>query len=52
MRFASRDYITQFVLPNFFFHISIAYALLRMKGVQIGKADFLPVDPSAVTLLS
>ena len=29
--------------------IAIAYALLRMKGVQIGKADFLPVDPSAVT---
>ena len=49
MRFAGSDYISQFVLPNFFFHISIAYALLRMKGVQIGKADFLPVDPSAVT---
>ncbi len=34
-------YCTDFVLPNFYFHISIAYALLRKAGVEIGKSDFL-----------
>ena len=48
LHWAGRDYLRQYALPNFYFHVSIAYALLRMKGVQIGKADFLPVDPSAV----
>ncbi|MBJ7527116.1 MAG: DUF1993 family protein, partial [Sphingomonadaceae bacterium] len=27
--------------PNFFFHLSMAYALLRMKGLPLGKLDFL-----------
>ena len=48
LHWAGRDYLRQYALPNFYFHVSIAYALLRMKGVQIGKADFLPVDRSAV----
>jgi hypothetical protein len=48
LHWAGRDYLRQYALPNFYFHVSIAYALLRLKGVQIGKADFLPVDPSAV----
>ncbi|MDQ6680720.1 MAG: DUF1993 domain-containing protein [Pseudomonadota bacterium] len=34
-------YLKQFVLPNFFFHITTAYALLRHCGVELGKADFL-----------
>jgi hypothetical protein len=50
MRFTGQDYVNQFVLPNLFFHISIAYALLRARGVKIGKSDFLPMDPAAVTL--
>jgi hypothetical protein len=29
------------VLPNFFFHESVSYALLRHNGVEVGKADFL-----------
>jgi hypothetical protein len=29
------------VLPNFYFHISMVYALLRKAGVEIGKKDFL-----------
>ena len=33
--------LTDFVLPNFYFHRSIAYALLRKAGVEIGKNDFL-----------
>jgi len=39
--FTGLSYVTDFALPNFFFHISIAYALLRMKGIAIGKADYL-----------
>ena len=34
-------YLTQFALPNFFFHITTTYALLRHNGVDLGKADFL-----------
>jgi hypothetical protein len=30
-----------FSLPNFYFHTSIAYGLLRSKGVALGKRDFL-----------
>lgn len=35
------DYLTTFVLPNFFFHVTTAYAILRHNGVPIGKRDFL-----------
>jgi hypothetical protein len=35
------DFLSQNALPNFYFHISIAYAILRSKGVQIGKQDYL-----------
>jgi hypothetical protein len=30
-----------FSLPNFFFHASTAYGILRMKGLPVGKRDFL-----------
>lgn len=39
--FKGQDYLTGFVLPNVYFHISIAYAILRHNGVQLGKADYL-----------
>lgn len=39
--FAGRDYILHFAVPNFFFHVTTAYALLRMKGVPVGKMDYL-----------
>lgn len=35
------DYLTGFVLPNFFFHVTTAYAILRHNGVPIGKRDYL-----------
>lgn len=41
MRFNGQDYLLQFVLPNFYFHISVAYAILRHNGLDIGKADYL-----------
>ena len=50
MRFSGRDYVNQFVLPNLFFHITVAYALIRTKGVAIGKADFLPIDMANVKM--
>jgi hypothetical protein len=34
-------YLRHFVLPNFFFHVTTAYALLRHNGVELGKADYL-----------
>jgi uncharacterized protein len=40
-KFTGLAYLTDFVLPNFFFHISMVYALLRKNGVVVGKADFL-----------
>ncbi|WBO22746.1 DUF1993 domain-containing protein [Sphingomonas abietis] len=39
--FPARDYLLGFALPNFFFHVTTAYGLLRMKGVPIGKLDYL-----------
>jgi uncharacterized protein len=40
-KFTGIDYVTGFVLPNFYFHTSMAYALLRKAGVEVGKGDFL-----------
>jgi hypothetical protein len=34
-------YATEYALPNFFFHVTIAYALLRHNGVPLGKLDYL-----------
>ena len=34
-------YLKHFVLPNFFFHVTTAYALLRHNGVDLGKGDYL-----------
>jgi hypothetical protein len=39
--FSGRDYLLNFVLPNFFFHATTAYAILRHNGLEIGKTDFL-----------
>jgi len=39
--FTGLNYLLQFALPNFYFHSTTAYALLRHNGVEIGKMDFL-----------
>jgi hypothetical protein len=39
--FAGARYLTGFALPNFYFHVTTAYALLRANGMAIGKSDFL-----------
>ena len=35
------DYLHQFAIPNFYFHVSMAYAILRHVGVPIGKRDLI-----------
>ena len=40
-RFDGETYLKHFALPNFFFHCTTAYALLRHGGVELGKTDFL-----------
>ncbi len=46
LKFTGRDYLFQFALPNFFFHVTTAYAILRHNGVDIGKWDYLGRDLS------
>ncbi|MFT7138962.1 MAG: hypothetical protein ACJAYE_001696 [Candidatus Azotimanducaceae bacterium] len=41
MPFIAEDFILSFSIPNFFFHATTAYDLLRSHGVPIGKRDFL-----------
>lgn len=41
LKFNGINYLTNFALPNFFFHVTMAYALLRKNGVDLGKRDFL-----------
>lgn len=38
---SGRDYLVEFALPNFYFHITTAYNILRSIGLELGKADFL-----------
>jgi uncharacterized protein len=35
------DYLNTFLLPNFYFHLTVAYAILRHNGVPLGKRDFM-----------
>jgi hypothetical protein len=39
--FKGQAYLLSFALPNFFFHVTTAYALLRHNGIEIGKQDYL-----------
>ena len=41
MTFNAADFILTFSLPNFYFHAATTYDILRMKGVPLGKQDFL-----------
>jgi hypothetical protein len=40
-KFAGINYLLQFALPNFFFHTTTTYAILRHSGVELGKNDFI-----------
>lgn len=37
----ARQYVADFLLPNLYFHITIAYAIFRTLGVPVGKTDFM-----------
>jgi hypothetical protein len=39
--FKGRGYVLDFALPNFYFHVTTAYDILRHKGVPLGKRDYL-----------
>ncbi len=41
LTFDGLSYLRDFVLPNLFFHVTTAYAILRHNGVELGKGDFL-----------
>lgn len=41
LSFNGDTYVTQWVLPNVFFHVTTAYNILRHNGVELGKKDFL-----------
>jgi hypothetical protein len=40
-KFTGLNYLIQFALPNFFFHTTTAYAILRHSGLEIGKGDYV-----------
>lgn len=42
--FAGDDYVFEFALPNFYFHLTAAYAILRHVGVPLGKRDYLALS--------
>jgi hypothetical protein len=44
--FKAQNYIYHFALPNFYFHITTAYNILRQLGLDIGKRDFMGQMPS------
>lgn len=41
LKFNGLDFLNSWALPNFYFHIATAYAILRHNGVELGKRDFL-----------
>jgi hypothetical protein len=45
LHFNCEDYVKGWAFPNFYFHLTTAYNILRQNGVEIGKADFLGMVP-------
>jgi hypothetical protein len=41
LKFSGIDYLNSWALPNFYFHATMAYGILRHNGVELGKRDFL-----------
>src|SRR3546814_2715556 len=46
------DYVRDILLPNFYFHIAIAHAILRHEGLSIGKRDYLGNLPATALDIS
>ncbi|WP_322062885.1 DUF1993 domain-containing protein [Paraburkholderia sp. J63] len=47
IEFTGQNYLLAFVLPNFYFHVTTAYGILRHNGVELGKLDYLGGKPNA-----
>jgi hypothetical protein len=41
LHFKGLPFLVHFALPNFYFHITTAYAILRHNNVELGKMDYL-----------
>ena len=41
LKFSGLDYVSTWAMPNFYFHVTTAYAILRHNGIELGKRDFL-----------
>lgn len=41
LKFSGIDYVNNWAMPNFYFHETMAYAILRHNGIELGKKDFL-----------
>lgn len=48
LKMPGADYLLHFALPNFYFHLTTAYDILRASGVEIGKRDFIGAVPNLV----
>jgi hypothetical protein len=48
LKFEGANYLLHFVIPNFYFHLTTAYDILRSAGVEIGKRSFLGAVPGLV----
>lgn len=44
MPMTGKEYVLKFLLPNFYFHLTTSYDLLRMSGVPVGKRDYMGVS--------
>jgi uncharacterized protein len=48
LKLPGADYLLHFALPNFYFHLTTAYDILRGSGVEIGKRNFMGAVPNLV----
>jgi hypothetical protein len=48
LKLPGADYLLHFAMPNFYFHLTTAYDILRASGVEIGKRDFMGAVPNLV----
>lgn len=45
-QFKAQNYLFHFAMPNFYFHLTTAYTILRHVGIEIGKRDFMGQQPT------
>jgi uncharacterized protein len=48
LKLPGADYLLHFAMPNFYFHLTTAYDILRASGVEIGKRNFMGAVPNLV----